>query len=99
MGSNNHSLISFNLKRRLDKNRTLTRIIDFKRAMYEKNRQLFKEVPQTKELYSLDIAASRNYFKVKVQIVSGLVISSDGGKKDKEKLQRCKSEQAPQTRH
>ncbi|CAM5117040.1 unnamed protein product [Natator depressus] len=70
LGSSDHELIQFKLNRRINKNKSATRVFDFKRADFQKLRQLVREVDWTEELMVLKAEEAWDYFKSKLQKLS-----------------------------
>ncbi|XP_048717130.1 uncharacterized protein LOC125641351 [Caretta caretta] len=80
LGSSDHELIQFNLNRKINKNKSATRVFDFKRADLQKLRTLVGEVDWTEELMDLKAEEAWDYFKSKLQKLSEACITRKGKK-------------------
>uniref|UniRef100_K7EWV1 Endonuclease/exonuclease/phosphatase domain-containing protein n=1 Tax=Pelodiscus sinensis TaxID=13735 RepID=K7EWV1_PELSI len=80
LGSSDHELIQFKLNGRINKNKSETRVFDFKRANFSKLRKFVREVDWTKEIMDLKVEEAWNYFKLKLQKLSEACIPRKGKK-------------------
>ncbi|CAM4590454.1 unnamed protein product [Lepidochelys kempii] len=80
LGSSHHELIQFKLNGRINKNKSATRVFDFKRADFQKLRKLVREVDWTEELMDLKVEEAWDYFKSKLQKLSEACIPRKGKK-------------------
>ncbi|CAM5118465.1 unnamed protein product [Natator depressus] len=80
LGLRDHELIQFKPNGRINKNRSVSRVFDFKRANFKKLRKLVREVDWTKELVDLKAEEAWNYFKSKLQKLSEVCIPRKGKK-------------------
>ncbi|CAM4513742.1 unnamed protein product [Caretta caretta] len=80
LGSSDHELIQFKLNGRINKNKSATRVFDFKRADFQKLRKLVREVDWTEEFMGLKVEEAWDYFKLKLQKLSEACIPRKGKK-------------------
>ncbi|CAM5109435.1 unnamed protein product [Eretmochelys imbricata] len=80
LGSSDHELIQFKLNGRINKNKSATRVFDFKRADFQKLRKLVREVDGTEELMDLKAEEAWDYFKSRPQKLLEACIPRKGEK-------------------